>query len=80
MAYEVLEKQIELLPKEAVTEVEHYVGYLLSIYGKDENQPSKKEFFDNLYSKLAVAEKDLKAGRVSDADDAINEIREKYGL
>ncbi len=40
----------------------------------------KSTFLNNLYEKLAVAEADLKAGRVSDIDDAISEIREKYGL
>ncbi|MBO4386450.1 MAG: hypothetical protein J5817_05470 [Treponema sp.] len=32
MSYETLEKQIKALPVEAQQEVEHYVGYLLSIY------------------------------------------------
>ena len=40
----------------------------------------KSTFLNNLYDKLAVAETDLKAGRVSDVDDAISDIREKYGL
>ena len=40
----------------------------------------KSSFINNLYDKLAVAEADLKAGRVSDVDDAVSEIREKYGL
>ena len=40
----------------------------------------KSTFTNNLYNKLAIAEEDLKAGRVSDVDDAISEIREKYGL
>ena len=40
----------------------------------------KATFLNNLYDKLAVAEADLKAGRVSDVDDAINDIRKKYGL
>ena len=40
----------------------------------------KATFFNNLYEKLALAEADLKAGRVSDVDDAVNDIRKKYGL
>ena len=40
----------------------------------------KANFFNNLYEKLALAEADLKAGRVSDVDDAVNDIRKKYGL
>ena len=40
----------------------------------------KSTFLNNLYDKLAVAEADLKAGRVSDVDDASSDIREKYGL
>ena len=40
----------------------------------------KANFFNHLYEKLALAEADLKAGRVADVDDAVNDIREKYGL
>ena len=40
----------------------------------------KAIFFNNLYEKLALAEADLKAGRVSDVDDAVNDIKKKYGL
>ena len=40
----------------------------------------KANFFYNLYEKLSLAEADLKAGRVSDVDDAVNDIRKKYGL
>ena len=40
----------------------------------------KSSFLNNLYDKLAVAEADLKAGRVSDVDDALSDIRKKYGL
>ena len=40
----------------------------------------KSTFLNNLYDKLAVVEADLKAGRVSDVDDAISDIRKKYGL
>ncbi len=39
-----------------------------------------QEHIYNLYDKLSVAEADLKAGRVSDIDDAISDIRKKYGL
>ena len=40
----------------------------------------KTSFLNNLYDKLAIAEADVKTGRVSDVDDAISDIREKYGL
>lgn len=40
----------------------------------------KSTFINNLYDKLTVAETDLKLGRVSDVDDAISDIRKKYGL
>ena len=40
----------------------------------------KSTFLNNLYDKLAIAEADLKAGRVSDVDDTISDIRKKYGL
>ena len=40
----------------------------------------KSTFLNNLYNKLAIAEADVKAGRVSDVDDAISDIKEKYGL
>lgn len=40
----------------------------------------KSNFLNNLYDKLAIAEADLKAGRVSDIDDAISDIRKQYGL
>lgn len=40
----------------------------------------KSTFLNNLYDKLAIAEADLKASRVSDVDDAISDIRKKYGL
>ena len=40
----------------------------------------KSTFLNNLYDKLAVAEADLKASRVSDVDDAISDIKKKYGL
>ena len=38
----------------------------------------KSVFLSNLHEKLAEA--DVKAGRVFDADDAISDIRKKYGL
>ena len=34
----------------------------------------KSTFLNNLYDKLAVAEADVKAGRVSDVDDAISDM------
>ena len=37
-------------------------------------------FYNKLYSQLAESEADLKSGRVSDVDDAISDIRKKYGL
>ena len=40
----------------------------------------KSDFLSNLHEKLALAEADVKAGRVFDADDAISDIRKKYGL
>lgn len=40
----------------------------------------KSNFSNNLYDKLAIAEADLKAGRVSDIDVAISDIRKQYGL
>ena len=40
----------------------------------------KSNFLNNLYDKLAIAEADLKAGRVSDIDVAISNIRKQYGL
>lgn len=40
----------------------------------------KSTFINNLHEKLAVAETDLKDGRVSDVDAAISDIRKKYGL
>ena len=40
----------------------------------------KSTFLNNLYDRLALAEADLKAGRVSDVDEAISDIRKKYGL
>ena len=40
----------------------------------------KSTFLNNLYDKLALAEADLRAGKVSDVDDAISGIREQYGL
>ena len=40
----------------------------------------KSNFLNNLYDKLAIAEADLKAGRVSDIDVAISDIRKQYDL
>ena len=40
----------------------------------------KTDFLNDLYDKIAIAEADVKAGQVSDVDDAISDIREKYGL
>ena len=38
----------------------------------------KSSFLNNLYDKLAIAEADVKADRVSDVDEAIYDIRKKY--
>lgn len=40
----------------------------------------KSVFLSNPHEKLVLAEADVKAGRVFDADDAISDIRKKYGL
>lgn len=40
----------------------------------------KSNFLNILYDKLAIAEADLKAGRVTDIDNAISDIRKQYGL
>ncbi len=40
----------------------------------------KSSFINNLHDKISFAEADLKAGRVSDVDDAIFDIRKKHGL
>ncbi len=40
----------------------------------------KSAFLNNLYEKLSIAEADVKAGRVSDVNDAISDLRKKYGL
>lgn len=49
-------------------------------YGMSMEIFEKSTFLNNLYDKLAIAEANLKAGRVSDVDDAISDIREKYDL
>lgn len=40
----------------------------------------KASFYNNLYEKIDLAESDLKAGRVTDVDDAIGDVRKTYGL
>lgn len=40
----------------------------------------KAAFLNEVYEKLALGEADLKAGRVSDVDDAIADIRKMHGL
>ena len=40
----------------------------------------KSAFLNNVYDKIAAAEADLKAGRFSDVDEAITNIRKKHGL
>ena len=37
-------------------------------------------FLTDVYGKLEEAKMDIKNGRVSSADEAVNKIREKYGL
>lgn len=72
MSYEVLEKQINSLPEEAVAEVEHYVNYLVGVYKKKENNhldaknipASKKPFFDAI-------------GKLSFDKSAFEELRER---
>lgn len=34
----------------------------------------------DVYTKLAVAEKEIKAGEVRDAESSIKELKKKYGL
>lgn len=43
MTYDVLEKQIKALPEVAQKEVEHYVGYLFSIYNEKQQNQSVTE-------------------------------------
>ncbi|MBR7063693.1 MAG: type II toxin-antitoxin system Phd/YefM family antitoxin [Treponema sp.] len=40
----------------------------------------KTMFLNNLYNKISLSEADLKAGRASDVDEAIADIKKKYGL
>ncbi len=40
----------------------------------------KSAFYNKLYEKVASAEEDLKQGKVSSADEAVNNLKEKYGL
>lgn len=40
----------------------------------------KASFYNNLYEKIDLAEADIKAGRVTDVDDAIGDVRKTYGL
>ncbi len=40
MPYEILEKQINSLPSEAIVELSHYVEYLSIRYAKKEKEPS----------------------------------------
>ena len=62
---------------------------LQSEVSPDEKIISKKEyikksgitkFMNDIYSKLAIAEENVKTGKVSDVDEAIANIREKYSL
>ncbi len=43
MPYELLEKQIKALPRTAQLEVEHYVGYLTSLYCNNTQKESVSE-------------------------------------
>ena len=38
------------------------------------------KFMNDIYSKLAIAEENVKTGKVSDVDEAIANIWEKYSL
>ena len=40
----------------------------------------KNAFFNRLYDNLDAGELDVKAGRVTDADDVLAELKSKYGL
>ena len=40
----------------------------------------KSAFYNKLYEKVAAAEEDLKQGKVSSADEVVNNLKEKYGL
>ncbi len=40
----------------------------------------KSSFYNKLYEKISLAEEDLKQNKVSPADEAIEKIKEKYGL
>ncbi len=40
----------------------------------------KSAFYNNLYEKISLAEEDLKQNKVSSADEAVEKIKEKYGL
>ena len=39
----------------------------------------KSNFLNDLYGKLALAEAELKVGKVSDVDDTITDTRKQYG-
>ena len=40
----------------------------------------RNAFFYRLYDNLNAAEQDVKEGRVTDIDDAVAELKSKYGL
>ena len=40
----------------------------------------RNSFFDRLYDNLNAAEQDVQEGRVTDVDDAVAELKSKYGL
>ena len=40
----------------------------------------RNSFFDRLYDNLHAAEQDVQEGRVTDVDDAVAELKSKYGL
>ncbi len=40
----------------------------------------KSSFYNKLYEKISLAEEDLKQNKVLPADEAIEKIKEKYGL
>ncbi|WP_147634154.1 hypothetical protein [Treponema pectinovorum] len=51
MSFEILEKQIRSLPENAQKEVEHYVGYLVSIYNSNSDAISVEQRIDKFFKK-----------------------------
>lgn len=51
MPYEILEKQINSLPSEAIVELSHYVEYLSIRYAKKEKEPSLTNKINDFFQK-----------------------------